>query len=203
MPCVNCGSVLLKAAAIVLLGAAIGAADAFVLRPITLVRQTPPPITVAPAGSTPSPAPHTAAPTESAPAPQPNTAVGSPAQAFEFTPKDRLPAGQITVDEAKALFEQGATFIDSRKPDKYELGHVKGSFRIELASFDRGDPPILAAIARDGIIVVYCSGGHCDESEAVARMLDGSGYKRVYVMHDGFPGWVAKGLPTETGKGIE
>ena len=44
-------------------------------------------------------------------------------------------------------------------------------------------------IPRSSVLVVYCSGGDCDESEAVARMLTGSGYKSTYVMHDGIPGW--------------
>ena len=116
------------------------------------------------------------------------------------TPKGELPAGQITIDEARNLYDQQATFVDARKIDPYKLGHVKGAWRIELADFSAGDPPILAMFARDSVIVVYCSGGHCDESEAVARMLTGSGYRKVYVMHDGIPVWTDLGHPVVKGE---
>lgn len=229
MNCSSCKWMWVQVGAIVAIGAAIGVADAFVFRPISLTRETPPElpqglggatprpdntnpaVSPAPAIPTPTPTPTPTPPTPATttsdvPAVAPGPAAGAPAAAgggFPFTAKDKMPAGHITVDEAKGLYDQGATFIDTRKSDVYQAGHVANAFRIELASFSGGDPPMLAMIPRDAFIVAYCTGGHCDESEAVARMLDGSGYKKVYVMHDGFPGWQAKGFPVETGKGMD
>ena len=60
---------------------------------------------------------------------------------------------------------------------------------------------MLAAIPRDATLVVYCNGGNCDESEQVAKLINGSGYQKVYVMHDGIPGWQAMGYPSEEGEG--
>ena len=192
MPCL-CKSMLGQAFAIVAIGAAIGVADAFSFRPINLKREAPPLlplITFDPKTTTP-PAP--VAPPQTAPAPAP--------AAFKETPKtDFDKPGQITVTEARALFDQQATFLDARKLDPYKLGHVKGAWRLELSDFDAGDPQFLALIPRSSVLVVYCSGGHCDESEAVARMLTGSGYKSTYVMHDGIPGWTALGHPVTTGE---
>ncbi len=190
MPCL-CKSMLGQAVAIIAIGAAIGTADAFAFRPISLTREAPPPLNANPDQKTPKQSPPVMPP-PTVPAPI----------AFKETSKTELAnkPGQITVTEARALFDQQATFIDARKLDPYKLGHVKGAWRLELSDFDAGDPQFLALIPRSSVLVVYCSGGHCDESEAVARMLTGSGYKSTYVMHDGIPGWTALGHPVTTGE---
>lgn len=188
-----CKSMLGQAAAITAIGAAIGAADAFALRPISLSREAPPPLSTKPDPKTlQQPSPVVPPPIAATPA----------SIAFKETSKSELAdkPGQITITEARALFDQQATFIDARKLDPYKLGHVKGAWRMELSDFSAGDPQILALIPRSSVLVVYCSGGHCDESEAVARMLTGSGYKSTYVMHDGIPGWTALGHPVTTGE---
>lgn len=224
-------TILIRASVLVVIGSAIGVVDAFV-RPITLQRDLPPaldlsgsrsakvapalPSPAVPASGTPAAMPISSSDKPKAPTPAPVTppapvvAEAKPAPTLAAKPgacvptaKDKLPPGHITMDEAKALFDQGtAVFVDTRKPDLYELGHVRGAFRIELHAFERGDPPALAMIARDSVVVTYCVGGNCDESEAVARLLGGSGYKKVYVMHDGFPCWNALGFPIDTGPGL-
>jgi rhodanese-related sulfurtransferase len=202
MPCCPSKSILLQAAAIVALGGAIGVVDAF-QRPISLGRVAPPPIDLTPSTTgTGKTAPAPAPPKPDSPAAA-TAGAAAPAGAFKPTPKADLPAGQITLEEAKALFDRGATFIDTRKPEDYEAGHVQNAYRISNSDFTHGDPAILAAVPRDAEVVCYCVGGHCDESEQVARNLAGSGYAKVYVLHDGFPGWKAMGYPVETGKGVQ
>ncbi len=217
---------------ILLVGSAIGAADALILRPIQFGRAAPPPIdlparaagnatspgttpktgtetpaTPAPAAPAPVvPAPATPAPATPAPAAAQPTAPASPAAApaadFKPTPKDKLPTGHITLDDAKALFDAGASFIDSRRKELYEQSRVPGALRVELSDFSKGDPQALMLVPRDAFVVVYCNGGNCDESEKVAQMLNNSGYTKVYVLHDGLPGWVNMGWSTESGPGL-
>ena len=197
-------AVLAQATLLVAIGTAIGVADGFVFRPVSLVRPAPPPVTPttpAPKGPVesgtkpPDPTPLSTPTTQqAAPVPQPGSC--SP------TPKDKLPQGHITMDEAKSLFDGGtAVFIDTRRAELYEQGHVRGAYRIELHAFDSGDPPVLQMIPRQSQVVCYGIGGNCDESEAVARMLSLAGYASVYVMHDGFPCWKSLGFPADTGPG--
>ena len=207
--------ILLQAAAIVAVGSIIGVVDAFVVRPIQIGRPDPGPLEIPtpkppPAGQTQpvaSPEPKITPPVETGPQPtvpspapsQPST----PAAGCVPTPKASLPTGHISMDDAKALFDGGqAIFVDTRKKDIYEDGHVKGAYRIELHDFAAGDPQILNFIERSSVVVTYCVGGNCDESEAVARQLSGAGYQKVYVMHDGFPCWKGLGFPVETGAGM-
>lgn len=200
--------ILVQMAIIIALGFGIGVAQA-IIKPVKLDRDAPPELPPISTGvqtrSTQQPQPADPAHSTAVPAPAvpaANPANPTSAAPFKFSTKDDLKdkKGHITVEEAKGLFDAAATFIDSRKPEPFAAGHVKDAYRLELADFRNGDPPLLGLIPRDAYVVVYCSGGHCDESEAVAQMMDGSGYKKVYVMHDGFPGWQAAGHPVATGE---
>lgn len=217
--------IVVQVIVIITLGTLIGVADAFVLRPVRLGMEKPPEVDFGPKGSktgAESPKPSTTDANSSKqpekqpehqvntqPDPTPKTSataaapVAAPAGDFKPTPKDQLPQGQITLEEAKQAFDnQSATFIDSRKMESYEAAHIPGAFKIELHDFSTRDPQVLMLVPRDSNIIVYCNGGNCDESVKVAEMLNNSGYKKVYVLHDGLPGWKAMGWPTETGKGM-
>jgi rhodanese-related sulfurtransferase len=186
----SCNSIFSQVLIIAAIGTAIGVADSFA-RPVTLSRPKPPDPPFGNGGQTGE------AVTPRPPQPAPNSS------AFVFATEADLKSkpGQITVAQSKALFDQQAFFIDARKLEEYRKGHVKGSYRMAEADFQFGNPPMLAAIPRDATLIVYCNGGNCDESEQVAKLINGSGYQKVYVMHDGIPGWQAMGYPSEEGEG--
>jgi rhodanese-related sulfurtransferase len=48
-------------------------------------------------------------------------------------------------------------------------------------------------------IVVYCSGGDCEDSHMLAQKLWGIQFNNVYVYKDGFPDWQQHGAPVHTG----
>lgn len=206
--------VILPAAAIVAIGGGIGLAD-WAMRNdrVSLGRKNlpPPPVEVVPKP------PDVAAekPTEAVTAP-PVTPSGNGSPSDVTTqqpspeqpratamPSTELPAGHITIAQARSLFDQNSIFVDARRKEVYAEGHVAGSFRADMASFKTGDPAWVSAFPKDLTLVVYCNGGDCDESEHVAQLLEASGFQTIYVMHDGFPGWKAAGHPIETGEGQE
>lgn len=205
------GRVLVHALVLVVIGGAIGTADAF-LRSDKLAkkRAAPPPLIIPdpapraasegtpPAADPSSPAQPTQTRPEAQPAPAPDASA-----TFVFTSADKLPAGHITVEQAHHLYGEGAVFVDARRKELYIEGHVPQAFRADMASFRGREPAIVSMVPKDMVIVVYCGGGNCDESEHVAQLLDASGFKTIYIMHDGFPGWKAAGYEIETGEGIE
>lgn len=205
------GRIIIQMAVIIGLGFGLGVAD-MILRPVDLKpREAPPPLELGPAGSRPAsndaPAPPAARASGQPAASASPTAPAAPAApgGFTPTPKDKLPTGQITIDEAKAAYDQGLAdgmtfFVDSRKHEEFVAGRVLNALRIDSKSFETGNPPELSLIPRDAIVIVYCNGGQCDESENVAKWITNSGYKKVYVLHDGFPGWKALGHPIESGE---
>lgn len=209
--------ILAHAAIITIVGTAIGVVDAQ-LRPVKLGREvaefdlgSPP----APAGDAdvsgsdgslpPEPSVQASPPGEQPPVPPTATPTATPAAeggsgGFKFTPKSAMKAGHITIDEAKQAFDlQRASFVDARTKAKFEEGHIPGAIRLELADFIAGQPAKLGLLPRELMVIVYCGGGDCDESERVAERLEGFGYRPIFIIHDGFPGWQAAGHDVETG----
>jgi rhodanese-related sulfurtransferase len=48
-------------------------------------------------------------------------------------------------------------------------------------------------------ILVYCSGGDCEDSHMLAQKLWGVQFNNVYVYKDGFPDWQKRGGSIHTG----
>lgn len=209
--------VAIAAGAIVLIGGGIGLADMMARKGrVQMERPAPPDISsvLKPRQGDTPPAKPEAPVTAEQPAVQPDRTAEQPANAAgggesaaqgaaaaaEAKP---MPEGHITIEQASALYDQQAFFVDARRKEVYVEGHVAGAFRADMASFRDSTPPWVTGLPKDMLMVVYCNGGDCDESEHVAQLLNGSGFTAVYIMHDGFPGWKAAGLPVETGEGQE
>jgi rhodanese-related sulfurtransferase len=104
-------------------------------------------------------------------------------------------------------YQQGIyLFLDARNDDEYQAGHVPGAYH--LYAFLNDDAakqrfyeefsPVSYGAEK---IVVYCNGGHCDDSIAVAVELPQRGVDpaKVVVDLDGMKAWRAAGLPIERG----
>jgi rhodanese-related sulfurtransferase len=208
--------ILVPAAAIIAIGGGIGLADLARRHDRILLKlpEPPPlePVKPASTGQTPDattdtapagtqPESGTPADQASVPAATGETPTAQPAQAAT-TPAE-LPKGHITISQAWSLYEQQAFFVDARRKDVYVEGHVANAFRADMASFKSSTPAWVSGLPKDMILVVYCNGGDCDESEHVAKLLYASGFTAVYIMHDGYPAWKAAGHPVETGEGQE
>lgn len=110
--------------------------------------------------------------------------------------------GHITIDRAQELIAQGAILLDARSAEEYAEGHISGAYLAPLSVFRDGTPPdILSIIPKEHPVVVYCGGGDdCSASEDVMLLLVGEGgFANVHVLHDGYKGWSALGLPTTAG----
>jgi rhodanese-related sulfurtransferase len=112
---------------------------------------------------------------------------------------------EVHGDDVAALHARGALFIDARRTSVYEQGHIAGARSMSVWEADvdqkanalyeeRNDP-------REQLqpIVVYCSGGDCEDSHMLAQKLWGLTFNNVYVYKDGFPDWQQRGLPVHTG----
>jgi rhodanese-related sulfurtransferase len=111
-----------------------------------------------------------------------------------------------TLDEVKQLqANPGFThdqivFLDDRDHE-YAEGHIPGAyqfFHYRIADFLPQVYPLLQAAEK---IVIYCTGGHCEDSEFAALMLAEMGIPkdRLIVFVGGIKEWKAAGLPVETG----
>jgi len=142
-------------------------------------------------------------------APQPKAATAASTavivQSEQFPPHPDKAYVEVGFDSVKRLYDKGALFLDARRTSVYEQGHIPNArpFSVWEADIDqkvnklfeeRGDPRQQAEP-----IVVYCTGGDCEDSHMLAEKLWGIQYNNVYVYKDGFPDWQKHGGAVHTG----
>jgi rhodanese-related sulfurtransferase len=115
------------------------------------------------------------------------------------------PYVELHGDDVAWLHSHGALFLDARRTSVYEQGHITGArtYSVWEADIDdkvnklyeeRNDPR-----AQLQPIVIYCSGGDCEDSHMLAQKLWGVQFNNIYVYKDGFPDWQKRGGPAKTG----
>jgi rhodanese-related sulfurtransferase len=112
---------------------------------------------------------------------------------------------EIAFADVKALHGKNVLFLDARRTSVYEQGHISGARTYSVWESDidekvnklfeeRSDPQAQALP-----IVIYCSGGDCEDSHMLAQKLWGIQFNNVYVYKDGFPDWQQRGGSVHTG----
>jgi rhodanese-related sulfurtransferase len=112
------------------------------------------------------------------------------------------PYVEISGDDAAWLVARGVLVVDARRKKDYEQGHVAGARNISPWEGD-ADAKVTALVneGRDGAIpvVVYCSGGDCEDSHMLATRIYGGGFNNLLVYRDGWPDWVKRGGKSAAG----
>ena len=182
----------------------------------------PPPAPVEPAvaaGAAPAPA---GSPGEASPAgraiPPPSPA-GKPAPAAPAAPREgaaRLseaellarypphhqPYREVTGDDVAVLHQAGALVLDARRTQVFAEGHIAGARPFSIWESDVKEK-IEALVGEgrsgDAPVVIYCSGGECEDSHMLAQQLFGAGFNNLLVYRDGWPDWVKRAGPRASG----
>lgn len=142
--------------------------------------------------------------TKGAPAASP-AAVPAPATKAAATPEEllarfpphRQPYAEIGGDAVVWLHARGVLFLDARRTRDFAQGHVAGArpFPVWESEVLKERVEALVAEGRDGAlpVVLYCSGGDCEDSHMLAQALFGAGFENLLVYRDGYPDWVRRG----------
>jgi rhodanese-related sulfurtransferase len=102
----------------------------------------------------------------------------------------------ITLEDAAAKYQSpDIIFIDSRSPEDFEYGHVKGAINIPFDYLDESWDEIIDSMDRSRGYVVYCSGGECETSLHLGRYLYDLGFPNVSVFFGGWSEWESNNLP--------
>lgn len=120
----------------------------------------------------------------------------------KFPPSPEVPAEEIHTDDAVWLWNNGALFLDARRTSVYHEGHIPGAKSFAVWEADVEDK--VKALATEGLdpdmpVVIYCSGGECEDSHILAQKLWGMFFNNLRVYHEGFPGWTGAGNPINRG----
>jgi len=162
--------------------------------PTTTIAAIPPP---APA-TTETPVTATVVTTTAAPAkPAPVKPPGDSLAAFQ--PHPDKPYVELDGDGVALLYANGALFLDARRTSVFEEGHIAGarSFPVWEADIDERVNALFGERSepadQNKPIVIYCSGGACEDSHMLAQKLWAIQFNNVYVYKDGFPDWQNRG----------
>jgi rhodanese-related sulfurtransferase len=112
-------------------------------------------------------------------------------------PIDRLGAERLFRDPR---FEQGlVVFVDARDADHYREGHIPGAYELDPYHPEKELSNVLAACQFAAQVVVYCTGGDCEDADSTAILLRDAGIpnQNLLVFGGGFTEWTDRHLPVE------
>jgi rhodanese-related sulfurtransferase len=126
----------------------------------------------------------------------------SPSDMLRRFPVHSKPFVELSGDDVAWLFARGALILDARRTKVFEEGHIAGARSLPVWESDI-DVRVTALVGegRDGSIpvVLYCSGGDCEDSHMLAQKLFGAGFNNLLVYRDGWPDWQKRGGKSATG----
>jgi len=143
--------------------------------------------------------------------PQPSTeddVVETDAQ--ETAPKSALPAhnfNTISLEEVIRVFESPDTanglnvFIDARTENAFKEGHIPGAIQCFPFAIEECIDEVLQYATAAFKIVVYCTGGDCEDSIFMCRELLEAGLAsdNIYLFEGGWHEWSESDQPIQTG----
>jgi rhodanese-related sulfurtransferase len=100
------------------------------------------------------------------------------------------------------LAQHEIMFIDARDGDDYQQGHIPGAFEFYPYYPEKYLADVLTPCDIAGQIVVYCTGGDCEDSESAALFLSahaGVPAGKLFIYGGGITEWEAAALPVESG----
>lgn len=129
----------------------------------------------------------------------------APANPARFAADPAQPIREISADEAWVLYQAKSPFLDARRSSEYREGHIAGAWNVSVwEAAVAAQITEFEAAAKPGSstpLVLYCSGGDCEDSHLLASRLTPLGYRNLLVYMAGYPDWVQHGRPTGKGQG--
>ena len=102
---------------------------------------------------------------------------------------------QLNSPEVKEVLKKNKTIIilDVRTAEEFAAGHLKGAQNIDIKQSDAYSK--IDKLNPKTTYLVYCRTNH-RSGMAVEYMMQ-KGFKKIYQMMDGFPGWTANNFAFE------
>jgi len=103
----------------------------------------------------------------------------------------------LPVERAKQLLDAGEKliFVDLRPTKEFQQNRLPGARSIPLAEVANR----FNEIPKSGRVVLYCDCKPYDVADR-AVFLEYRGYRNIFIMPEGYTGWVKRGYPIETNR---
>lgn len=92
-------------------------------------------------------------------------------------------------------------FVDARDEDEFRLGHVPGAWEFNPYKPEKRIAQVLPVCQAASNVVVYCTGGDCEDSQFAAVLLRDAGVpnSNLFVYTGGITEWNSNSMPVESG----
>lgn len=115
---------------------------------------------------------------------------------------------EIDFEELVKVFQNPATaqglnlFVDARKPDLYEEGHIPGAVQCDPFEPDDALNDVISRASGVERVIVYCGGGDCEDSIFMCRELVDAGlpYDSIFLYPGGWKEWSSNEMPAQVGR---
>jgi rhodanese-related sulfurtransferase len=106
---------------------------------------------------------------------------------------------EISTQELSSLVSQGTPLrlLEALSPEHFAREHLPGAENLPLQSLEARVREL--GLEEDGLLVTYCSGPTCANSQIAARKLEELGYANVRVYAGGKLAWREAGFAFERG----
>lgn len=119
-------------------------------------------------------------------------------QAQMISPEHVEGAETVNAAQAKALYDEGAVFIDLRPSEDFDKVRIASAINMNIAAtFNR--KTFEKKVPKDSVVIFYCYGIHCLRSYTACVRALSWGYQQVKYFRDGLPAWIAADYPVESG----
>ena len=92
-------------------------------------------------------------------------------------------------------------FVDARSEESYQRGHIPGAYQLDPYHPEKYLLEAMALGKAAEVIIVYCTGGDCEDSELSAMLLRNVGVpnQKLFIYTGGITDWTSNRFPLETG----
>lgn len=103
----------------------------------------------------------------------------------------------ISAERVKQLIDAGekVVFIDMRPVQEFEQKHLPNARSIPIPEVAKR----FSEIPKSGRVVLYCDCKPYDVADR-AVFLEYRGFRNIFIMPEGYQGWIKRGYPTETSR---
>ena len=118
----------------------------------------------------------------------------------EGRPRPLPKEGDVSLEEMQKIIDgRAALVLDARPEIFYRVGHIPSAFSLPRDDFENGYRVLARALEahRDQVLVVYCSGSDCHDSQMVGDALRRLGYAHVRLFRGGWAEWEVENLTEE------
>jgi rhodanese-related sulfurtransferase len=92
-------------------------------------------------------------------------------------------------------------FVDARNKDEFNDGHIPGAYQLDPYHPEQQIGAVLTACQAADVVLVYCTGGDCEDADSTAILLRDAGIPngKLFVYGGGYTDWTDNHLPVEEG----